>query len=115
MIDLERPEHEESEVFDALLAAARDAGVAPNRCEVTVRTVLESLTEHLSPNARDSFLHTLPIDARALALPPERGRHTRRARERDALGLVRMAADLHDDDEAARRVVNAVLAVVDTP
>jgi uncharacterized protein (DUF2267 family) len=113
MIDLRGPDHEESPVFDALLDAAMNAGVARNRCEVTVRTVLESLTEHLPSAARDSFLRALPADARALALPPERGHHTGRVRERDALGLVRIAADLHDDEEA-RRVVNAVLAVVDT-
>lgn len=115
MIDLVHSDDAESGVFDALITAAMNAGVAPNRCEVTVRTVLESLTEHLSPAARETFLGTLPTDARALALPPERGRRTGRVRERDALDLVRMAANLHDDDEAARRVVNAVLAVVDAP
>ena len=111
MIDLDGAEHE-SAVFDALVSAARDAGVATNRCEITVRTVLESLTAHLAPAARDVFLAKLPIDARALALPPVRRRHARHAGTRDTLDLVKMAADLHDDD-AAQRVVNGVLAVVE--
>lgn len=112
MIEIESLDHEESDVFQALLRAARSAGVAPNRCEITVRAVLEPVTERLTPTAREAFLDALPIDARALALPPERAHRPLSVRGRDVLDLVEMAADVHDED-GARRVVRAVLAALD--
>ncbi len=101
----------ESVAFQRLLAAVQRAGVAENRVEIAVRTVLGCLTERMPDGPRVELLTALPEDARAFAVPPGPHRFTHIVR--DPLDLVQMAAGMPGDPDAARTVVRALMQTLE--